>query len=147
MKLKVYNLAGKAVGEQELSAKVFEVKIKPEVVHEVFVAQTNNQRQPWADTKNRGEVSGGGKNRGRKKAPAGPAMVPSVPRFGKAAAWLLVLCPSEVIKPRLIKKSANWPLKCVYPTRLKATRSSWWRIFLCRSQNQIVCPDVKNSAG
>lgn len=61
MKLKIYNLAGQAVGEQELSAKVFEIKIKPEVVHEVFVAQTNNQRQPWADTKNRGEVSGGGK--------------------------------------------------------------------------------------
>jgi len=40
---------------------VFGVKIKPEVVHEVFIAQTNNQREPWADTKNRGEVSGGGK--------------------------------------------------------------------------------------
>ena len=67
MILKVYNLAGQAVGEQELSAKVFEVKIKPEVVHEVFVAQTNNQRQPWADTKNRGEVSGGGKKPWRQK--------------------------------------------------------------------------------
>lgn len=61
MKTKVYNLSGKATGEVELSEKIFGVKIKPEVVHSVFVAQTNNQRAPWADTKDRGEVSGGGK--------------------------------------------------------------------------------------
>ena len=61
MKTKVYNLSGKATGEVELSDKIFGVKIKPEVVHAVFVAQTNNQRAAWADTKNRGEVSGGGK--------------------------------------------------------------------------------------
>lgn len=61
MKIKVYNLAGKETGEMELSDKVFGVKIRPEVVHQVFVQQTNNQREPWADTKNRGEVQGGGK--------------------------------------------------------------------------------------
>lgn len=44
-----------------LDDKIFGVKIKPEVVHEVFVAQTNNSREPWADTKTRGEVRGGGK--------------------------------------------------------------------------------------
>ena len=61
MKIKVYNLAGKETGEMEVSDTVFGVKIKPEMVHQVFVQQTNNQREPWADTKNRGEVSGGGK--------------------------------------------------------------------------------------
>jgi len=61
MKIKVYNLEGKETGEAQLSDKVFGVTVKPEVVHQVFVAQTNNQREPWADTKNRGEVSGGGK--------------------------------------------------------------------------------------
>src|SRR3989338_3430501 len=61
MKIKVYNLAGKETGEMELSDTVFGVKIKPEMVHQVFVQQTNNQREPWADTKNRGEVQGGGK--------------------------------------------------------------------------------------
>jgi len=61
MKVKVYNLQGKETGEMNLSDSVFGVKIKPEVVHEVFTAQQNNQREPWADTKNRGEVSGGGK--------------------------------------------------------------------------------------
>jgi large subunit ribosomal protein L4 len=61
MKIKVYNLAGKETGEMELSDTVFGVKIKTELVHQVFVQQTNNQREPWADTKNRGEVHGGGK--------------------------------------------------------------------------------------
>ncbi len=61
MKTKVYNLQGKEVKELELSDAVFGVTVKPAVVHEVFVAQSNNAREPWADTKNRGEVSGGGK--------------------------------------------------------------------------------------
>ncbi|MSU75433.1 MAG: 50S ribosomal protein L4 [Candidatus Magasanikbacteria bacterium] len=61
MKTKVYNLQGKEAGELELSDTVFGVKVKPSVVHEVFVAQMNNTREPWADTKNRGEVQGGGK--------------------------------------------------------------------------------------
>lgn len=61
MKTKVYNLSGKEVREIELSDKVFGLKVKPALVHEVFVAQTANSREPWADTKTRGEVSGGGK--------------------------------------------------------------------------------------
>jgi len=61
MKIKVYNLAGKETGEMEISDTVFGIKISQELVHQVFVQQTNNQREPWADTKNRGEVSGGGK--------------------------------------------------------------------------------------
>ncbi len=61
MKTKVYNLQGKETKDLELSDVVFGVKVNPAVVHEVFVAQMNNQREPWADTKNRGEVRGGGK--------------------------------------------------------------------------------------
>ncbi len=45
----------------ELPEDIFNIAVKPEVVHEVFVAQMNNQRESWADTKNRGEVRGGGK--------------------------------------------------------------------------------------
>lgn len=61
MKTKLYNVVGKEVGDMELADSVFNVAVKPEVVHEVFVAQMNNQREPWADTKKRGEVRGGGK--------------------------------------------------------------------------------------
>lgn len=61
MKIKVYNLEGKTTGDMELSDAVFGVKIKPEVVHQVYVQQMNNQREPWADTLGKGEVRGGGK--------------------------------------------------------------------------------------
>ncbi len=61
MKVNVFNLEGKSTSELELADGVFNVAVKPEVVHQVYVAHMNNSREPWADTKNRGEVSGGGK--------------------------------------------------------------------------------------
>jgi len=61
MKIKVYNLEGKESSEMNLDDKIFGVKVKSTVVHEVFVAQMNNTREPWADTKTKGEVRGGGK--------------------------------------------------------------------------------------
>ncbi len=61
MKVNVYNLEGKVASELELASGLFDVAAKPEVVHQVFVSHMNNQREPWADTKNRGEVHGGGK--------------------------------------------------------------------------------------
>ncbi len=67
MKAKVYNIQGQESSEIELVDSVFAVPIKQQVVHEVYVAQMNNQREPWADTKNRGEVSGGGKKPWKQK--------------------------------------------------------------------------------
>lgn len=61
MKVDLYNLSGQVTGQTDLADEVFDIKIKPEVVHEVYVAQMNNQREPWADTKGKGEVRGGGK--------------------------------------------------------------------------------------
>jgi large subunit ribosomal protein L4 len=67
MKASVYNLQGQVAKELELSDTVFNIPIKQEVVHEVYVAQMNNQREPWAHSKNRGEVSGGGKKPWKQK--------------------------------------------------------------------------------
>jgi large subunit ribosomal protein L4 len=61
MKVAVYNLQGKEVKQIELNDEVFNVAVKPAVIHEIFVAQRNNARESWADTKKRGEVRGGGK--------------------------------------------------------------------------------------
>ena len=61
MKVPVYNLQGKATAEVELAEAVFNVPVDAAVVHQVFVAQTGNARESWADTKGRGEVRGGGK--------------------------------------------------------------------------------------
>lgn len=61
MKTKVYNNSAKETGQIELNESVFGVAIKQEVVHEVFVGMSANQRQPWAHTKDRSEVRGGGR--------------------------------------------------------------------------------------
>lgn len=55
------------VGEKDLRDDVFGVAVNPSMVHEVVVALQANARQPWAHTKNRGEVSGGGKKPWKQK--------------------------------------------------------------------------------
>lgn len=67
IKAKVYNQAGKEVGEKELNEAVFGVEMKPEVVHQVVVAQNANKRLVLAHTKDRSEVRGGGKKPWRQK--------------------------------------------------------------------------------
>lgn len=67
MKLPVYNLTGAKVKDMEVSSRIFGVAVKPEVVHQVVVAQNANCRQVLADTKDRSEVRGGGKKPWRQK--------------------------------------------------------------------------------
>lgn len=60
-KINIYNLAGEVVGQQELNPAVFGVAVKPVVVQQVVRAQLATRRKPWAHTKTRSEVRGGGK--------------------------------------------------------------------------------------
>jgi large subunit ribosomal protein L4 len=57
----VYNMAGEAVEQLELSEQVFGVTPNEAVLHQVVVAQLVNRRQGNASTKTRSEVSGGNK--------------------------------------------------------------------------------------
>lgn len=66
-KVKIYNVKGDAVGELALKAKLFEVEINPELVHEAVVAQQANARQVIAHTKDRSDVRGGGRKPWRQK--------------------------------------------------------------------------------
>jgi len=61
MNADVYNLKNEKVGTLELPAEVFGVKWNPALVKQVLEAQLANARSPWAHTKGRGEVRGGGK--------------------------------------------------------------------------------------
>ncbi len=58
---KVYNMAGEAVEDLELSEQVFGITPNVAVLHQVVTAQLVNRRQGNASTKTRSEVSGGGK--------------------------------------------------------------------------------------
>jgi large subunit ribosomal protein L4 len=57
----VYNMAGEAVEQLELSEQVFGVIPNVAVLHQVVTAQLVNRRQGNASTKTRSEVSGGGR--------------------------------------------------------------------------------------
>lgn len=67
MKTKVYNLEGKEAGEIELPERIFNVPVNDDLIHQVVVAQMANSREVIADTKDRGEVSGGGKKPWKQK--------------------------------------------------------------------------------
>lgn len=61
MNSKVYNQKGKEVESVALPAELFAVPWNADMVHQVITSLTSSARKPWAHTKNRGEVSGGGK--------------------------------------------------------------------------------------
>ena len=63
----VYNMAGEAVEQLELSEQVFGITPNEAVLHQVVVAQLVNRRQGNASTKTRSEVSGGGRKPYRQK--------------------------------------------------------------------------------
>jgi large subunit ribosomal protein L4 len=67
MEAAIYNQKGEKTGTMELSKSLFEVKINTDLVYQVAVTQAANRRQGAAHTKNRGEVSGGGKKPWRQK--------------------------------------------------------------------------------
>lgn len=63
----LYQQDGKTSGTMELSDRVFGVRSKMALIHQVYEALRANAREPWADTKNRGEVRGGGKKPWKQK--------------------------------------------------------------------------------
>lgn len=67
MKISVYNSNVEKTKDIEISQRIFGVKPKTEVIHQVVVAQQANARQVLADTKDKSEVRGGGKKPWRQK--------------------------------------------------------------------------------
>ncbi|MDO8551326.1 MAG: 50S ribosomal protein L4 [bacterium] len=67
MLIKTYDQTGKELGSTRLPAEVFGVEMNQDVIHQVVVSQTANQKKAVAHTKGRGEVSGGGKKPWRQK--------------------------------------------------------------------------------
>ena len=67
IKVKVYNQKAEAVGEMNLSDKIFGVKASEHLVHQAMVTQMSNERQVLAHTKGRSEVRGGGRKPWRQK--------------------------------------------------------------------------------
>lgn len=67
MNADVYNLQNEKVGTVNLPENIFGVRWNAILVKQVLEAQLANRRKPWAHTKDRSEVSGGGKKPWRQK--------------------------------------------------------------------------------
>ncbi len=67
MKTNIYNTKNEVVGQMDLSDAIFAKKWNADLVHQVLAAQISNRREPWAHTKTRADVSGGGKKPWKQK--------------------------------------------------------------------------------
>lgn len=66
-KISLYNKDGKQNGEVELNDAIFGVQTVASLLHQVYVSLMANLRQPWAHTKDRSEVAGGGRKPWKQK--------------------------------------------------------------------------------
>lgn len=67
MEAKIYNQKGGDAGKITLPEKVFAAKWRADLVHQVVEGMRSNSRSGTADTKDRGEVRGGGKKPWKQK--------------------------------------------------------------------------------
>jgi large subunit ribosomal protein L4 len=67
MKVSIYNQKAEVVGDIELNSKIFDVKPSIHLLAEAVRIHQSNARQGTSNTKNRGEVSGGGKKPWKQK--------------------------------------------------------------------------------
>ncbi len=67
MKIAVYNQKGEEIGKTDLPAEIFDVEMNTDLVHQVVLVQQAKKKQNTAQTKDRGDVRGGGRKPWRQK--------------------------------------------------------------------------------
>ena len=117
MNTAIYNVSGKEKGKIELP-EYFEIKVKPNLLHQVVVGYQANQRSGTHSTKTRGEVSGGGakpwKQKGTGNARAGSNRSPLWRKGG------IIFGPRpKDYSQKISKQKRNLALKMALSTKLQ----------------------------
>jgi len=119
MKTVVYNQQGKEIGQTLLPKEIFDVKINPDLVHQVVVSQLANRRKVIAHTKGRGEVRGGGRKPWRQKG-TGRARHGSIrSRLWRGGGVTFGPTKERVFKKRIPKKMRRKALLMVLSGKIK----------------------------
>ena len=88
MKISVYNTGGKKVEDVEVSDSIFGAPQNDDLIHQVYVSASGNERQVLAHTKTRGERAGSGikpwKQKGTGRARVGSVRTPLWKKGGVA---------------------------------------------------------------
>jgi large subunit ribosomal protein L4 len=103
MKVDVVDINGKKVKEMQLPAAIFEAPVNVDLMHQSFVRQMTNARLGTHETKERGDVAGGGKKPWRQKG-TGRARQGST----RAAQWV---GGGKIHTPHMRDYSLKMPLK------------------------------------
>src|SRR5436190_15169179 len=114
MKISVYNQKAEVIGDIELNDKIYAVKPTLHLLAEAVRVQAANARKGLANTKTRGEVSGGGKKPWKEKG-TGRARVGST----RSPIWRH---GGVTFGPR---SKRNWELKINKKAKTKALFMSW----------------------
>jgi len=121
LKIEVKDITGKATGSIDLPAAIFDVQANVPLIHQVVVAQLAAARAGTHKTKNRGEVSGGGKKpfkqKGTGRARQGSTRSPNQRHGGVAHGPV-----PRKYDQRTPKKMIAAALKGVLSDRQRATR-------------------------
>ncbi|MEK7142862.1 MAG: 50S ribosomal protein L4 [Patescibacteria group bacterium] len=67
MKIKIYDQEGKIASNLEIEKNIFGVKDNPKIISRILYIHQSNKRKPIAQTKDRSQVSGGGRKPFRQK--------------------------------------------------------------------------------
>lgn len=118
-KIKIYNLKGEEKGERDLEKSIFAVEKSPELIAQAVRVQLANKRNPIASTKDRSEVSGGGRKPWKQKG-TGNARAGS----NRSPIWVgggITFGPQSVrnFKLSLPKKMTQAALKTVLSQKVK----------------------------
>jgi large subunit ribosomal protein L4 len=142
MKAKVYNKNLEVAEEIDLKAEIYDVKPQVELVQQAVRVQRANARAPIANTKTRGQVSGGGKKPHKQKG-TGRARAGSI----RSPLWIgggITFGPSSERNYALKMNKKQWR-KALYMTLSDKVASNQFLIF--SEMHEFETPKTKQMKG